>query len=110
GIDPRAAATAQQLQVVAHETFVLLALPDEPPALWRGLEPPRDVDQLVERLRRPQSCRLEEIAPVIENADVRPDGNPVEPAREAPGLEGGGKKRLELRAREPILERQEPPR
>src|SRR5262249_20280758 len=54
-LHPEATTATQQLEVVAHEPLILLALPDESPALWRRLQPLCRVDEVVERLRRSES-------------------------------------------------------
>ena len=77
-VDPESARAAKDLQEHAREAFVLTPLPDEAPSVGRSLEAPRRVKKVLEGLGRRVSQALEQVASVIEQTDVGPDGNPIE--------------------------------
>ena len=98
----------QDLEKEADEPFVLGPLPEEPPALRRRLEPPRDALQLGERAGRGDPRGREEVGPVEEEPDFGPEGDAVETTAEEPGGERPWEEGGAFRLFDVAVEREEP--
>ena len=110
GIDPEAAVTLEDLDEVAHQALVLLALPDEAPAPGRRLEVAGDALQLVEGPGRIAVSGRQPVAPVVEQSQVGPHRDAEEAALVEAGGQRGGQEPGPLPGVEPLVEREQPPR
>jgi hypothetical protein len=105
---PVAAEAAQYLEIVADQTLVLHALPDQSPDAGRRLEQAGGSHQLFEAPRRRQPGGLEQVPAEEEQPHVGAHRDAVEPASILPRGEGGGDESLPLFPREVAVERDQP--